>query len=265
MLESSCLRTFGVLCSALLVFGCGQKRVSITAAGSTAFQPFAEKLAEQFMQQHPDIEVNVQGGGSMVGVRAALSGAAEIGMADLVTLPPETAEMNSVAVARDSIALVVHPSNPLENLTTEQVRDVFGGRIGNWKDLGGADHEINVVSREAGSGTRASFDQVVGDISLAPRALVQDSNGTIRETVANDAHAIGYLSHGLINDRIKPVRYNGRDCTTEAVIAGEYELVRPVYLLTRKNAPAAVSNFVAYVLSSEGQGTIRECGLIPVK
>jgi phosphate transport system substrate-binding protein len=245
--------------------GCGKRREKVTLAGSTAFQPFAEKLAEQYMSTRAEADITVQGGGSAVGVQSALSGAAQIGMADLVTLPPEAKDLVAVAVARDGIALVINPKNPVTDLSTDRIRDVFNGKITSWKDLGGEDHAITVVSREAGSGTRSSFEDIVTGIRLTPNAIVQDSNGTIRETVANDAYAIGYLSHGLLNDRIKSVTVDGNPCTTDVIMAGKYALVRPIYLLT-KGAPAgAAKGFIDYVLSPEGQGLIRQDGLIPAK
>jgi phosphate transport system substrate-binding protein len=234
-------------------------------AGSTAFLPFAEQLAEQFMAAHPDISVTVQGGGSAVGIQAALSGAAEIGMADLVVLPPEASSLESVVVARDGIALIVNPANSLDNLTSDQLRGIFNGDIRNWSEVGGTDAGITVVSREAGSGTRTSFEQILTEVNLTPDSIVQDSNGTVRETVAQDPNAIGYLSHGLVNDKVKQVMLDGAMATTDEIVAGRYKLVRPVFLLTRKDAGPAVAALVEYVLSPEGQQSIRSSGLIPAR
>ena len=245
--------------------GCGSKRAAITMAGSTAFQPFAEKLAERYMTAHPGVKVTVQGGGSAVGIQSALSGAAQIGMADLVTLPPEAASLTPVVVARDGIAVIVHPSNPVTNMTMAQVRGIFSGTIKNWKDVDGPDRTVTVVSREAGSGTRSSFEQIVGDFHLSPEAIVQDSNGTIRETVANDAQSVGYLSHGLVNERIKAVRIAGEACTTESIVAGTYPLVRPIYLLTRGPPAGPMKEFLDYLLTPEAQGIIESSGLIRAK
>jgi len=245
--------------------GCGKQRIAVTAAGSTAFQPFAEKLAEQFMSQQPDIAVTIQGGGSALGVQAALSGAAQIGMADLVQLPPEAQALTEVVVARDGIAVVVNNANPVKDLTMAQICGIFCGKIRNWKELGGADHSITVVSREAGSGTRSSFEQIVKDVTLTKDAIIQDSNGTIRETVVMDANAIGYLSHGLLNEKLKAVTVHGVACTTEEVVAGRYPIVRPVYLLTKGEPTGACKAFIDYVCSEEGQKTIKDSGLIPAK
>ena len=217
------------------------------------------------MARRSDVSVTVQGGGSAVGIQSVLSGAAEIGMADLVVLPPEAKPLTAVVVARDGIAVVVHPSNPVTNLTLDQIRGIFNGTIRSWKDAGGPDKPITVVSREAGSGTRSSFEQVVQGLSLFREAIVQDSNGTIRETVANDANAVGYLSHGLLNERIRAVRVDGVESTTENVMAGAYKLARPVYFLFRGAPAGAPKEFLDYVLSAEGQKTIRDSGLIPAQ
>lgn len=257
-----------MLCSVLMagvLAGCGKKRTSITLAGSTAFQPFAEKLAEQYMTTHDDVSITVQGGGSAVGIQAAVSGAAQIGMADLVNLPPEAKDLTGAVVARDGIAVVVNPACKITNLTMVQIRDVFNGTITNWQELGGNDHSITVVSREAGSGTRSSFEAIVKEVKLTKSAIIQDSNGTIRETVANDANAIGYLSHGLLNAKIKATQVDAQDCTTDAIIGGSYALVRPIYLLTKGPATGAVKEFLDYILSTEGQGLIKQNGLIPAK
>jgi phosphate transport system substrate-binding protein len=249
----------------VLAVGCGKPRENVTMAGSTAFQPFAEKLAEHYMATHPGVNVTVQGGGSSLGIQSALSGAAEIGMADLVQLPPETASLKSVVAARDGVAVVVNPANPVAALTLDQVRKIFNGEIRRWKEVGGGDQAIAVISREAGSGTRTSFEQIVGGIKLSPDALVQDSNGTIRETVANDANAIGYLSHGLINEKIKAVPVDGFHCTETDIMAGHYKLVRPIFLLCQVNVNAASREFLDYVMSEEGQTLIHENGLIRAK
>jgi phosphate transport system substrate-binding protein len=265
------MRTKNIVAASILIAGtlgmaaCGRSGETVTLAGSTAFQPFAEKLAEQFMETHPDVVITVQGGGSSVGIQSAQSGAAQIGMADLVTLPPEAEGLESVVVARDGIAVIVHPSNPVKNLTTEQVRGIFNGTIKNWKELGGPDASITVVSREAGSGTRSSFEKIVNGISLTKDAIVQDSNGTIRETVANDQNAVGYLSHGLLNDKVKAVMIDGKEPSTENIIAGVFPLVRPVFLLTKGPAAGGAKAFIEYILSPEGQTTIKNDGLLPAK
>lgn len=260
-------RFTGILCIIVCSFTltCGKRKTSITLAGSTAFQPFAEKLAEQYMLIHPEVNITVQGGGSALGIQSALSGTADIGMADLVQLPPEAQDLHAIVVAKDGISVIVHPTNPIDNLTLDQVRDIFNGVIRNWKEVGGIDHSITVVSREAGSGTRSSFEEIVQNIHLIEDAIIQDSNGTIRETVANDPNAIGYISHGMVNEKVKPLHINDVPCTVEEILKGRYVLVRPIFLLTRAEPQGEMAQFVNYILSEEGQNTIRTSGLIPVK
>lgn len=259
------LLTAGLLAGAVLLAGCGKPRENITLAGSTAFQPFAEKLADVYMTAHPDVAITIQGGGSALGIQSALSGAAQVGMADLVKLPKEADALKSIVVARDGIAVVLNPANTVTALTLEQVRGIFGGAIKNWKEVGGPDHTIAVISREAGSGTRTSFEQIIGGVTLSADALIQDSNGTIRETVANDANALGYLSHGLINEKIKPVTVDGFSCVEKDIMEGSYKLVRPVYLVYKEDATPACKAFLDYLLSAEAQELLHQNGLIKAK
>lgn len=249
----------------ITVLSCGKSKYPITVAGSTAFQPFAEKLADMYMQANPDINITVQGGGSAVGIQSALSGAAQIGMADLVELPPEAKALTATVVARDGIAIVVNIKNSVNNLTLLQIQGIYNGKIKNWKEVGGNDHSITIISREAGSGTRSSFESIVKNISLTKDAIIQDSNGTVRETVINDVNAIGYLSHGLINEKIKPLSVNGIASTTEEIIKGNYILVRPIFLLTKDAPKEKIKDFIDYILSSNGQEILKANGLIPAK
>jgi phosphate transport system substrate-binding protein len=262
-IQKSLSRILAVSALAALTAGCRGGKSSVTLAGSTAFQPFAEKLAERYMLIHPEVGITVQGGGSAVGIQSALSGAADIGMADLVRLPAEAAGLKAVAVAKDGIVVVVHPSNPVSGLTLEQIRRIFSGTDKNWKELGGPDAAVTVVSREAGSGTRTSFEQIVGGVTLTGDAIIQDSNGTIRETVANDASAVGYLSHGLLNERIKALPVDGVACTPEAIREGRYALVRPIFLLTKGDPTGTAAAFIEYVQSADAQKILGESGLIP--
>jgi phosphate transport system substrate-binding protein len=256
--------TFSV---ALAGFGCARKSENtITLAGSTAFQPFAEKLAEQYLATHKEVKINVQGGGSAVGIQAALAGSAQIGMADLLKLPDEAKALTSTVIARDGIAIITHPKNSLAGLTAAQARGVFSGQINNWKELGGPDATIRVISREEGSGTRKSFQKLVlGNGEFSPQALFQNSNGTIREAVASNPDAIGYLSIGLVDSRVKSVSYNGVAATNENVKKGAYPLARPICFLTKGEPGSSVKAFIDYCLSDVSQKLLEKEGLISAK
>jgi phosphate transport system substrate-binding protein len=247
--------------------GCGRGTHStVTLAGSTAFQPFAEKLAERYMVDHPGVQVNVQGGGSAVGIQSALSGAAEIGMADLLDLPPEARVLQATVVARDGIAVVVNPANPVRGVTHEQARGIFTGEIANWSLVGGPDAPIRVICREEGSGTRRSFDALVlRGGSVSPNALFQNSNGTIREAVINDPNAVGYVSTGLVNEKVRALSWDGVEPTLENVKKETYPLTRAVFFLTKETPDPGVTEFIGFVLSQDGQAILEKEGLIPAK
>jgi phosphate transport system substrate-binding protein len=257
----------GLLCITVAGAGCSRSnKNSITLAGSTAFQPFAEKLAEYYIDANPGTRINVQGGGSAVGVQAALAGSAQIGMADLLTLPDEAKSLTATIVARDGIAIIVHKANVLKGLTAAQARSVFAGEISNWKELGGPDAPIRIISREEGSGTRKSFQKLVlGDAKLAPNALFQNSNGTIREAVSSNPDAIGYLSIGLVNNQVKAVAFDGVEPLNANVKNGTYPLARPIYFLTAKPLSPEVQAFIDFVLSGSSQKLLEKEGLISAK
>ncbi len=239
----------------------------VTLAGSTSVEPFAELLAERYMDSHPDAPaINVQGGGSTAGVRAALSGAADIGMSSRNLKPEEAAQgLTTQVIARDAIAVIVHPDNPVDNLSLAQVRGIFSGEIRNWRQVGGADRRIVVITREEGSGTRGAFEELVMDeepITLS--ALRQDSNGAVRVVVAGDRYAIGYISLGLVNHQVKAVRLDGVEASVESVRDGSYGLSRPFLFLWKGELSASARAFIDYVLSPEGQSILAKEGLVTV-
>lgn len=237
----------------------------LTLTGSTSVGPFAEQLAERYEQQHPGRRISVQSLGSTAGIQAAENGTVEIGMSSRHLEPDEAEQLTPIEIARDALAIIVHPTNPVANLTTEQVRAIFSGEIGNWRNVGGHDALIVIVTREAGSGTYGAFEELVMDKRLpAPRALRQGSNGAVRQIVAKDPDAIGYISLGIVDNTVKPVAVDGVQASTEAVRAGQYKLVRPFLFVQRKNATLSplAEDFLRYVLSPEGQHELVQAGLI---
>ncbi len=237
----------------------------LTLTGSTSVGPFAEQLAERYEQHHPGRRISVQSLGSTAGIQAAENGTVEIGMSSRHLEPDEAEQLTPIEIARDALAIIVHPTNPVANLTTEQVRAIFSGEIGNWRNVGGHDALIVIVTREAGSGTYGAFEELVMDKRLpAPRALRQGSNGAVRQIVAKDPDAIGYISLGIVDNTVKPVAVDGVQASTEAVRAGQYKLVRPFLFVQRKNATLSplAEDFLRYVLSPEGQRELVQAGLI---
>jgi len=242
----------------------GDAGTSLTIAGSTSVQPFAEKLAETYMTAHPGLAINVQGGGSTAGVRAAETGAAQIGMSSRHLKDSEKA-LHQVTIALDGIAIIVNSANPVTGLARAQVAQIFAGEIPRWSSVGGPDRPIHFVTREEGSGTRGAFEEMVmGKQEIAPRALVQDSNGAVREIVASDPDALGYISLGLVDRRVRAVSIDGVLPTHETIVAKRYAVVRPFLFLTRGEPAGAARAFIDYVLGAEGQRLLGLEGLIPV-
>jgi phosphate transport system substrate-binding protein len=235
---------------------------TIIVAGSTSVQPFAEILAEQFMILHPEINIDVQGGGSAAGIMAANSATADIGMSSRA-LKADEKNLWSVEIARDGLAVIIHPSNPITSLTLAQVRDIYSGKITNWELLGSPKSKIHVVAREDGSGTRAAFESLVMDkAEIMPKAMVQDSNGAVRQLVADDPAAIGFISLGLVDITVKAVELDGVLATREHVIDGSYRLSRPFLFLTREQPTGLVKQFIDFTLSTEGKKLLDNEGLV---
>ncbi|NPV80957.1 MAG: phosphate ABC transporter substrate-binding protein [Firmicutes bacterium] len=243
----------------------GTSHKVLTIAGSTSVQPFAELLAEDYMKLNSGVVINVQGGGSSAGARAAMNGVADIGAMSR-DLAPEERTLQEIVIARDGIAIIVNPKNPLSDLSLEQVRGIFSGRFTRWSQVGGMDKPIHVVTREEGSGTRGSFDEMVmhGE-DVTPAAVVQDSNGAVRETVAGDVAAIGYISLGLVNARVKGLAIDGVEPTVEAVTEGRYSIARPFLFVSKEKPAGLAKDFIDFVLSKEAQAKLAREGLVPVR
>ncbi len=179
--------------------------------------------------------------------------------------PEEAEQIQSYRIALDGILLIVHKDNPVTGLTRDQVRNIFTGRIRNGQQVGGENRRITVITREEGSGTRASFEEkVLADEHFAPDALVQDSHGAVREIVAGDPAAIGYISYGLIDERVKPLAIDGIAPTESAIRNGTYPLVREFLFLTCGEPGELARKFIQFVLSPVGQAALAEEGLIKV-
>lgn len=239
---------------------------TITIAGSTSVQPFSEVLAEKYMQKNKNVQINVQGGGSSQGIEAALSGAANIGSSSRDLKPAEKAKnLHEIKMALDGVAIITHPDNKVAALTLEQVKNIYLGNVKNWKEIGGQDAPITVVSREDGSGTREAFsDIVMNKENITNHAIIQNSNGAIRTTVAGDKNAIGFVSLAIVNDQVKAVTIDGAEPTAANVQAGTYKISRPFLYLTVEQPTGIVKDFIDFVLSPEGQKIIVDEGAISI-
>ncbi len=242
----------------------------ISVAGSTTVQPLAEKLAETFSAANPQVEIDVKGGGTSVGIKSAGEGTVDVGTASREVKPEEKAQypdLQLYEIALDGIAVIVNPNVPVADLTKEQVRDIFSGKITNWKEVGGPDKPVLVVSREEGSGTRGAFEELVmgQDNPIAAGAILQPSNGAVRTTVSTTPDAIGYLSFGYLDDSVKALNVGGIEATEANVVNKSYPIARPLLLLTRGEPTGAVKAWLDWILSPDGQKIVEEEGYVPVK
>jgi phosphate transport system substrate-binding protein len=237
----------------------------LTIAGSTSVQPFAEKLAEIYMDIHPNLVINVQGGGSTAGIKACREKAAEIGTSSR-ELHPNESDLTRIVIAKDGIAVIVHPQNPVKSITVDQLKEIFSGKIRSWAQLGWVNKSIYFVNREEGSGTRDAFESLVmKKKEISDEALVQDSNGSVREIIASDPQAIGYISFGIVNHQVKALAVNGIQPTLSTIKSGQYTLTRP-FLFTLPPQPTPLARqFVDFVLSRDGQGILEKEGLVGIQ
>ncbi|MCL6478358.1 MAG: phosphate ABC transporter substrate-binding protein [Peptococcaceae bacterium] len=258
----------------IAVAGCGKGgnkenaagKTTVTIAGSTSVQPLSDELAKAYSQKNPHVTINVQGGGSSQGIKAAADGIAQIGASSRGLKESEKGKVKEILIAIDGIAIVVNPGNvQVANLSMDQVRDIFSGKITNWKDVGGNDAAISVVTREAGSGTRGAFEEIVmHDAKITDRAITQASNGAVRTTVAGDQNAIGYLSLGYLSTEVKGIKVDNVDPTVENIKNGTYKVKRPFLYLTSGEPAGEVKAYIDFVLSPEGQQIVSK-HYIPVK
>jgi phosphate transport system substrate-binding protein len=255
----------GALVVAAAGSGCGRASSAfLTLAGSTSVQPFAEKWADAYLEGRAGPPIQVQGGGSTAGVQAVLSGAAHIGMSSRALSAAEGARARSTIVARDGMAVIVNPANPIDVLGLEDVRSVYAGERRSWQAFGGPATAINVVTREEGSGTRAAFEELVmGGRRIKPSALVQDSTGSVRQMVAADPAAIGYVSMGLVDASVKAIALGGVVPSEAAIEAGRYPLVRPFLFVTIGTPSPAARAFLEWIVGPEGRELTRREGLLP--
>jgi phosphate transport system substrate-binding protein len=223
-------------------------------------------LAAEFNKGHRDFVVDVQGGGSTAGLQAAANAVADIGMCSRALKPDEAEIFQGVVIAKDGLAVVVHRSNPVDGLSRDQIRQLFAGEITDWKDVGGPDRPVRLVTREEGSGTREAFTKLVMVKSrISRKALNQESNGAVMELVRNDPLAIGFMSLGVVPQELKALKVDGVTASKDQVVAGKYPLVRPFLFVTKGPPSPHAGAFIDFVLSPPGQQMLEREGLVPVR
>ena len=242
---------------------------SISMVGSTSMEKLANALSEAFMEKYPDVTVTAEFAGSGAGVEAVTNGTADIGNSSRSLKDEEKAAgVVENVVAIDGIAVCVDPANEVANLTKEQLTNIYNGTITNWKEVGGADEPIIVIGREAGSGTRGAFEELVDLKDACKYANELDSTGAVIAKVASTPGAIGYASLDALDDSVKALSLEGVEATAENIKAGNYFLSRPFVMATKGEISEQndlVQAWFDFVLGDEGQQVASEVGLITVK
>lgn len=257
----------GLMIGTMGLTGCGSssKGPKISVVGSTTVAEPMEQLAEKYKETMVDANIEVQGNGSSAGIKAVADGTANMGMSSRELSQDEKAlGLTETVIAHDGIAVVVNTTNEVTDLTKEQIKGIYEGKITNWSEVGGKDAPIIVVTREAGSGTRGAFEELLGLLTsdkastIIDTALVGEGTGSIMATVASKENAIGYISLGYMDETVKPVSVEGVMPSAETVLAGDYTISRPLLLLTSSNISADAKAFLDYIVGSEGQSVIAE-------
>lgn len=233
---------------------------TIDIVGSTSVQPVAEKLVETYKSEKPDVKINVQGGGSSVGIKSAQDGTADIGTSSKDLKSDEKEGLTEYTLGQDGIVIAVNNENSVTDLSKEQLKDIYSGKITNWKEVGGSDATINLVTREAGSGTLDAFESIVmgKDTKMKSDATVQSSTEAVKQSVKQDPNAIGFVSYAHMSDDVKALSIGGISPEDKTISDGSYELQRPFILLVKGTPSGDVKEFIDWVMSSEGSKILKE-------
>ncbi len=240
---------------------------TVSTDGSTSMEKVIGFLSEAYMEENGDSKVTYNPTGSSAGIQAVSEGRCDIGLASRDLKEEEQKDLTATVVAIDGIGIVVHPDNPVADLSVEQVGGIYTGEIDNWKDVGGKDAPIVCIGREAASGTRDGFEEVTGTKDQCKYSQELTSTGDVVQTVAGNPNAIGYASVASVNDSVKAVSIEGVEPTTEAIQGGQYKIQRNFVLVTKKDASlsGAAKDFFDFATSEQADDLITQAGAVPIK
>ena len=241
---------------------------TVNTDGSTSMESVVKALGEAFMELNPGVTVNYSGTGSGTGIQSAIDGTCDLGLSSRA-LKDEEKQNGAVEniVALDGVAVVINPANGVEDLTVEQIAQIFTGEITNWSELGGTDGEIAVFGREAGSGTRGAFEEIVGVEDTCKYTNEYSSTGDVIGNVASNPNAIGYASLSAVNDTVKAVKVNGVAPSEDTVKDSSYEIQRPFVMVTKEGAELseATQAFLDFAMSADAADIIAAAGAVSPK
>lgn len=279
------LKAAAISIMALLLTTASYAKDSIQIKGSDTMVNLGQAWAEEFNKRRPSVNVAVTGGGSGTGIASLISNTCDIAECSRVMEPKEIRQAQDKGiipheeiVALDGIAVVVHPKNPVKNLTIDQLRDIFMGNITNWKNVGGANKEIVILSREVNSGTHIFFKEHVlrkgntkGSEEFSPGALLMPSSQAIADETSNNENAVGYYGMGYISAHQKVIAI-AKDAnsphvepTVENVKNNTYPISRPLYIYTNGKPAGIIKEFVDFIFSKEGQEIVKKLDFVPIK
>ena len=252
--------------------GCGSEPAeeelqgNLTLAGSTSMEKYCEALSESFMAANPGVTVTVEYTGSGAGLESLAAGSVDIGNSSRALTDEEKSggEVENI-VALDGIAVVTDKANTVADVTAEGLAKIYKGEVANWNELGGEDQPIVVIGREAGSGTRDAFEELLEVQDNCAYAQELDSTGAVLAKVASTPGAIGYVSLDVVDDTVNSVKLNGVEASEETILSGDYQLQRPFVMATMgavEEQSEAVQKWFEYVNSDAGKQIIKDQGLI---
>lgn len=239
---------------------------TVSTDGSTSMEKVIGALSEAFMEANSKVTVTYNPTGSGTGIQAVQEGRCDIGLSSRALKDEEKASgLQETVLAYDGIAMIVNPANPVEDLTLEQIADIYTGKITNWSELGGSDSEIVLIGREAGSGTRSGFEEIVEVKDLCQYRQELSSTGDVIATVAQNPGAIGYASLASVKDTVKAVKVGGVTPSEETVKDGTYAIQRPFVLVTKEGVTLSetAQAFFNYAVSKDANAVVIAAGVVP--
>jgi phosphate transport system substrate-binding protein len=246
---------------------------TVIVNGSTTVLPIGQATAEAFMKKNPGVNISISGGGSGNGIKALIDKTTQIAMSsrDLKKEEIELAKSRGVTPAEHKIAIdvltpIVHPSNPVKNLSIEELSLIYQGKIRNWKEVGGVNLQIVVISRDTSSGTYESWqEKVLHNQKVSPRAQLQASSGAVVQAVSKNKYAIGYVGIGYMNKSVKALSVKGIAASSINALNGTYPIARPLFFYTDGQPKGIVADYIKYIVGPEGQRIVKKEGFVPLK
>ncbi len=264
-------KTIGAAALVAVLVACGPAFAqNIVIKGSTTVLPVAQVTLEAYTKANPGVNISLSGGGSGEGIKALIDKSTDIANSSREIKKAEIDLANSkgvnpveIPVAIDAIVPIVNPRNPVNNLSVDQLSQIYQGKITNWKEVGGEDLEIVVISRDSSSGTFEAWGELVmNKAKVTPRAQLQASNGAIVQVVSKNRYALGYIGLGYLDKTVKPLKVNGVEASEKTALSKAYPVSRFLYMYTDGQPKGETAKYIQFVLGPAGQELVRKEGFV---